>query len=124
MAYTYSWPTAGNFPQSPQKGFTESIGMNIIRSPMDSGPAKMRKRSNTPNTMNLSFILTTAQVTTLETWIKNTIKGVARFGFTHPRTQTVIEARIVPTSDSELFQLKYLAPGYWETSFKFEVLPS
>jgi hypothetical protein len=123
MAYTYLWPTTGSFPQVPQKGFTESIGVNIIRSSMDSGPAKMRRRSNTPNTMNLTFILTTAQVSTLETWIKNDIKGVARFGFTHPRTQTIVEVRIVP-NNSELFQLKYLAPGYWETSFTFEVLPS
>jgi hypothetical protein len=91
---------------------------------MDSGPAKMRRRSNAPNTMNLSFILTTAQVSTLETWIKNDIKGVARFGFLHPRTQTTVEVRIVPSNNSELFQLKYLAPGYWETSFTFEVLPS
>jgi len=124
MAYTYLWPTTGNFPQVPQKGFTESVGVNIIRSQMDSGPAKMRRRSNAPNTMSLSFILTTAQVSTLETWIKNDIKGVARFGFTHPRTQAIIEARLVPSGDSELFQLKYLAPGYWETSFTFEVLPS
>lgn len=124
MAYTYTWPTAGNFPQVPQKGFTESIGMNIIRSSMDAGPAKMRRRSNSPNTMKLSFILTTAQVSTLETWIKNDIKGVARFGFPHPRTQAIIEARIVPGNGPELFELKYLAPGYWETSFTFEVLPS
>ena len=124
MAYTYLWPTTGNFPQAPQKGFTESVGVNIIRSQMDSGPAKMRRRSNAPNTMSLSFILTTAQVSTLETWVKNDIKGVARFGFTHPRTQAIIEARLVPSGDSELFQLKYLAPGYWETSFTFEILPS
>jgi hypothetical protein len=124
MAYTYLWPTTGSFPQVPQKGFTESVGVNIIRSNMDAGPAKMRRRSNAPNTMNLSFILTTAQVSTLETWIKNDIKGVARFGFRHPRTQAIVEVRIVPSNGSELFQLKYLAPGYWETSFTFEVLPS
>lgn len=123
MAYTYTWPTTGNFPQVPQKGFTESVGVNIIRSPMDSGPAKMRRRSNTPNTMDLSFILTTAQTTTLEAWIKNTIKGVARFGFPHPRLGTTVEARIVPGNDGQMFQLKYLAPGYWETSLKFEILP-
>lgn len=121
MAYTYTWPST--LPQVPQKGFTESIGVNIIRSAMDSGPAKMRRRSNSPNTMDLTFIMTTAQTSTLETWIKNTIKGVARFGFPHPRLNTTVEARIVPSNDGQLFQLKYLAPGYWETSFKFEILP-
>lgn len=121
MAYTYIWPAT--LPQVPQKGFTESIGVNIVRSSMDSGPAKQRRRSAKPNSMQLSFILTTAQVATLEAWIKNDIKGVARFGFPHPRLYTVVEARIVPTGEGQLFELKYLAPGFWETSFNFEVLP-
>ena len=123
MAYTYIWPTTGNFPQVPQKGFTESIGVNIIRSSMDSGPAKQRRRSAKPNSMQLSFILTTANVTELERWIKNDIKGVARFGFPHPRLNTTVEARIVPSGEGQLFELKYLAPGYWETSLNFEILP-
>jgi hypothetical protein len=118
-----SWPTANSFPQSPQKGFTESVGLNIIRSPMDSGPAKMRRRGTAPNTMDLSFILTTAQTTTLETFIKDTLLGVKRFSFTHPRTAATVEARIVPLGDGEFFKLQYLAPGYWNTSLKFEILP-
>lgn len=125
-----SWPTANSFPQVPQKGFTESIGLNVIRSPMDSGPAKMRRRGTTPNTMDLSFILTTAQTTTLETFIKNPISasppginGVGRFSFPHPRTGSTVEARIIPQGDGEFFKLQYLAPGYWSTSLKFEILP-
>lgn len=121
MAYTYSWPTT--LPQVPQKGFSESIGISIIRSPMDSGPAKQRVRGKRANTMDLSFILTTTQVTTLENFIKNTIYGVARFGFPHPRLDTIVEARIVPQGDGEFFKVQYLAPGYWQTSMKFEVLP-
>jgi hypothetical protein len=118
-----SWPTANSFPQVPQKGFTESVGLNIIRSPTDSGPAKMRRRGTIPNTMDLSFILTTAQTTTLETFIKDTLLGVKRFSFTHPRTAATVEARIVPQGDGEFFKLQYLAPGYWNTSLKFEILP-
>jgi hypothetical protein len=123
------WPTA--LPQSPQKGFKESVGQNIIRSPMDAGPAKMRNRGKRPNTMDLSFILTTAQTTILENFIKNAstnvslpgISGVGRFSFTHPRTATTVEARIVPQSEGEFYGLEYLAPGYWKTSLKFEILP-
>jgi len=118
-----NWPTANNFPQSPQKGFKESIGQNIIRSPMDAGPAKMRNRGKRPNTMDLSFILTTAQTTTLENFIKNDLAGVKRFSFPHPRTATTVEARIVPQSEGEFYGLEYLAPGYWKTSLKFEILP-
>lgn len=118
-----SWPTANSFPQSPQKGFSESIGVNIVRSPMDAGPAKQRRRSQRPSTMDLSFILTTVQTQTLETFVFNDLEGTRRFNFQHPRLYTTVEVRIVPQSDGELFRLQYLAPGYWQANLKFEILP-
>lgn len=118
-----TWPTVGNFPQSPQKGFVESVGINVVRSAMDAGPAKQRRRSSRPSTMDLSFILTTAQTQTLETFVTSTLEGVRRFNFLHPRLNTQVEARIVPQSEGEFFRLQYLAPGYWQTSMKFEILP-
>lgn len=118
-----SWPTANNFPQSPQKGFSESIGLNIVRSPMDAGPAKQRRRSQRPSTMDVSFILTTAQTQTLESFVFNDLEGIKRFNFLHPRLYTTVEVRIVPQSEGELFKLQYLAPGYSQASLKFEVLP-
>ena len=121
MAYTYVWPVG--LPQSPQKGFTESIGALIIRTPMDAGPAKQRYRGRRSNELQVSFVMTTAQVSTLENWIVNTLRGTARFGFPHPRTSTVVETRIVPQGDGELFKTAYLAPGYWSVSLKLEILP-
>lgn len=121
MAYTYIWPST--LPQSPQKGFTESIGALILRTPMDAGPAKQRYRGKRSNTMQVSFIMTTAQVSTLSSWITDTIKGVARFGFTHPRTQAIVETRIVPQGDGALFNSAYIAPGYWNISLQLEILP-
>lgn len=118
-----AWPTNNNFPQVPQKGFTESVGLNVVRSATDSGPAKMRRRGLAVSTMDLSFILTTAQTIELENFVNNTIKGVKRFSFPHPRTYTTVEARIVPSGEGEFFKLQYLAPGYWQTSMKFEILP-
>lgn len=119
-----SWPTANNFPQVPQKGFQESVGVNIIRSPMDKGPAKQRLLGQRPSTMQLQFILTTAQTQTLETFVKSTIRGVQRFSFPHPRIlNTTIECRLVPQQDGEFYKLQYLAPGYWQTSLTFEILP-
>jgi hypothetical protein len=123
-----SWPST--LPQVPQKGFTESVGINIIRSSTDAGPAKQRRRGSRPNEMNLTFIMTTAQTQTLETFIKNLptdtpagISGTNRFTFTHPRLYTSTEVRIVPQSGGEFFNLQYLAPGYWSTSIRFEILP-
>jgi len=118
-----SWPTANNFPQSPQKGFSESIGVNVIRSPMDAGPAKQRRRSQRPSTMDVNFILTTQQTQTLESFVLNDLEGTRRFNFQHPRLYTTVEVRIIPQSEGELFRLQYLAPGYWQANLKLEILP-
>lgn len=120
-----SWATTPSpaLPQIPQKGFTESLGVSIIRSPMDSGPAKQRRRNSGVSTMDLSFIMTTAQTVSLENFIATTLSGTKRFSFPHPRKGTTVEVRIVPSGDSEFFKLQYLAPGYWSTSLKFEILP-
>ena len=119
----YSWPTIYNFPQSPQKGFTESVGVNVLRSPTDMGPAKMRRRGQRASILGVSFILTSQQATELERFIKSDLKGIYRFTFTHPRTNTSVEVRIVPQSEGEFYKLTYLAPGYWNTDLTFEVLP-
>jgi hypothetical protein len=119
-----NWPTANQFPQVPQKGFQETVQVGIIRSPMDMGPAKVRRRNARVSTMNLSFILTTLQTQTLETFIKSDIRGVARFNFPHPRLLgTTVEARIIPQGEGEFYTLTYLAPGYWSASLTFEILP-
>jgi hypothetical protein len=122
MATSYYWPSAP-FPQSPQKGFTESVGINVLRSPMDIGPSKMRRRGSRPSVLNVSFILTSAQATSLETFVKTTLQGTRRFNFLHPRTNSNVEVRIVPQSEGEFYKLTYIAPGYWQTDLVFEVLP-
>lgn len=120
MAYAYSWPAG--LPQVPQKGFTETGGPRVVRTQMDAGIAKQRYKGLGISMLNLTFILTSEQVETLEEFVQQTIRGVARFGFPHPRTQQVVEARIVPQSDS-LYSLTYLAPGYWTLTLQLEILP-
>jgi hypothetical protein len=125
-----AWPAS--LPQVPQKGFTESVGINVIRSATDAGPAKQRRRASRPNELNVNFLMTTLQTQKLEDFIKNQptntttpgIAGVNRFTFPHPRILgTTIEVRIIPGSGGEFFNLQYMAPGYWSTSLKFEVMP-
>jgi hypothetical protein len=116
-------PWDSSLPQSPQKDFQETIGINIVRSSMDSGPAKQRVRGKRPTQLSLSFIMTTAQTNTLESFILNTLKGTKRFDFTHPRTGAAIECRVVPQGDGEFYTLIYKAPGYWQANLKFEILP-
>lgn len=121
MAVSYVWPAG--LPQVVEKGFSESIGLNVLRTPMDAGPAKMRRRSLRPSIMNVSFLLTTAQVATLETFVLTTLNGTARFGFPHPRKGVQVETRIVPGSDGMYYNISYRAPGYYGVAMQLEILP-
>lgn len=121
MAYSYTWPAG--LPQTVQKGYSESSGVLILRTPMDAGPAKMRKRGNKPQVLSVNFLMTTNQVEILDSFIKDTLQGTARFGFTHPRTGNVVEVRIIPSNDGNLFNISYTAPDYYNITLSLEVLP-
>lgn len=124
MAYSYVWPPS--LPQVPQKGYSESGGANVLSTAMDSGPAKRRYRGKRAQMLNLSFLMTAADITTLETFVLGTaaIRAVSRFGFPHPRTGAVVEVRIVPEgSDGNMYNIAYTAPGYYTVTLKLEVLP-
>jgi len=116
-----SWPST--LPQVPQRGYTETLGSNIQRTTMDAGPAKMRYRGKRPDMLNVQFLMTSAQVSTLENFTQNIIFGTRRFTFTHPRKNTTVEVRIVPQQEGTLYTLTYAAPGYYTVSLQFEILP-
>lgn len=121
MAYTYIWPTS--LPQMPLDSYSETIGVLTIRTPMDAGPAKMRRRGTKPDKLSVQYNMSTTQVATLRTFVQDTLKGTIRFGYTHPRTGHVVEVRIVPQGDGELFSVSYILPNYWQVSLELEVLP-
>lgn len=116
-------PWEPTLPQSPQKDFQETVGINIIRTSMDMGPSKQRLRSKRPTMLTVNFIMTKIQTETLETFIITTLKGVKRFSWVHPRTGSSIECRVVPQGDGEFYTLQYLAPDYYQVNLKFEILP-
>lgn len=116
-----TWPPS--LPQSPQKGFTESGGVLILRTPTDSGPPKQRARGSKPNILNLQYLMTTAQVATFETFVKSTLRGTAKFTVSHPRTGSTVQTRIIPQGEGDLYSLSYQAPGYYLVSLQLEVLP-
>lgn len=123
----YSW-TGRGLPSYPEKTFTESRGVNILRTPTDMGPGKQRKRGNRANIMQVQYMLTKTQVDTLDTFLNTTLGGVNRFNFPHPRlssgtTLVLTEVRVVPQSNGELFNIQYLAPDYYKVSLTLEILP-
>lgn len=122
MAYAYIWPVS--LPQSPQENFTETGGnIQVLRTSPDMGPAKQRRRGFSVRTMQLNFWMTDAQVATLKTFVVSTLKGVARFGFTHPTTGVTEEVRFIPSGNGELYNLSYVSKDLWNVSMQFEVLP-
>jgi len=121
-----SWPAS--LPQSPQKGYTETGGVLVVRTPTDRGPAKSRYVGSKPQNLSIQFLMTTAQVTTFENFVKSSvlsggISGVNRFNFTHPRTSATVEVRIVPQGEGDFYTLTYVAPGYYAVALTLEVLP-
>jgi hypothetical protein len=121
MAYAYIWPVT--LPQKPNVNYSETSGTLIIRTSTDAGPAKMRRRGARTNTLQVSFEMSTAQVEILREFTEDTLKGVTRFGFTHPRTNEIVEVRIVPQQDGELYSINYILPEYWRVNMQLEVLP-
>lgn len=122
MAASYTWPVG--LPQKPISGsFSESKGFNILRAPMDAGPAKMRKRSNRSNMMSLSFLMTDSELDTLETFITSTISGIARFYYDHPITGDTLEVRVVPDSDGGLYSVSHVSKDNYSVTLTFEVMP-
>ena len=122
MGYNFLWPST--LPQSPQlDSFSETNGVSIIRSPMDSGPAKMRRRAARPRTMQVAFFMNAAQLATLDNFIENTIRGTARFGFTHPIKQSIQEVRIVPQQDGLMYSMQPITFNWFSVQMQFEALP-
>lgn len=121
MAYAYIWPTS--LPQIPLSSYSETSGVMVIRTQPDLGPAKQRRRAQRPDTLNVQFDMSTAQCETLRAFIQDTLRGTTRFGFTHPRTQQVVEVRVIPQGGGEMYTTSYLLPDYWQVSLQLEVLP-
>jgi hypothetical protein len=121
MAVSYTWPLS--LPQLPDTNYTETGGVNIIRTATDAGPAKQRKRGNKPQVLQLTFTMSNTQVPIFEDFVKNTLQGVARFGYTHPRLLTVVEARIIPQSQGDLYTISYISPVRYSVQLSMEILP-
>ncbi len=90
------WPTA--FYKNIIKGsFTETPPQNVLRTQMDAGPAKLRRRSTAAvRPMSITLFLTKVQVASFDTFYMTTISnGATKFNMYHPRTHVTGEYRIV-----------------------------
>lgn len=114
-----TWPPS--LPQKPlADAYRESAEPAVVRTPMDIGPAKIRRRYTAEvGILGVGFVLTTAQVATLETFYVTTLgSGVDAFDMAHPRTGSTVSMRF-----RDRPEYAAAAPGYWRTAFELEVVP-
>jgi len=115
------WP--GGLPQIPlMDGYEEGQSNHILATQMDAGPAKYRRRYRASiRNFSLSLMLTSAQLTTFDTFFESTLEGGALpFDWVHPRTQAVKTFRFVAGQE-----IKWAAVGYdtYAASLAVEVMP-
>lgn len=114
-----TWPST--LPQDfIEAEWRESPPDNLIRSSMDVGPDKVRRRSTSnPRPVSARMIMTTAQVATFETfYITTLISGSLTFDIDHPRTETEVEMRFVTPPE-----YTPAGGGYWWVDMQLEILP-
>lgn len=89
-----TWP--GTIPAYIlQDGFSETLPDNTIRSKMEVGPPKMRRRgTGAPRVIPSKQYMTAAQVAIFDTFYESTLySGSLRFDWVSPRTQVSKELR-------------------------------
>lgn len=90
-----TWPAS--LPKPLANGFRETPPMTVIRTEMEQGPAKVRRRTTAAiRKMSLTFLMTKTEIATLETFFLTTVAGGAiAFDFTHPRTGSTAVCRFI-----------------------------
>jgi hypothetical protein len=112
-----AWPS---LPAPLINTFNETFADNIIRTDMDRGVAKVRRRS-TANSRPLSFtmLLTEAQLDTLRTFYNTTtLSGSIEFDYTHPIAAVTEQARF--TQPPALVDVNGLA---YRVNVSLELMP-
>lgn len=111
-----TWPAA--LPSDIlSSGFKQQAKSNTIRSTVEAGLDKIRRRYTTPIVdSTVTMVMTFAQHDTLETFFNTTLQGgVLSFGFTDPITSTLSEYRfLIEPSYSSVGCSKLLVSMQWE----------
>ncbi|WP_114393233.1 hypothetical protein [Oleisolibacter albus] len=115
-----SWPST--LPVYPLLGTTGRFGTTGLRTAMEAGPAKQRRRfTAATQSSSRSFVLDTAQWQTLETfWRVTTAGGTLRFSARHPVTGAAADYRFVANQPPEWEQI---GPDHYRVTIQLEEMP-
>ncbi len=103
-----------------EESFGIDKGDTLIRSDMDVGPQKVRRRfTKGIDTISGSITLTTAQYNIFESFYDTTLNGGAlTFEYNHPVTEVLTEFRFKGAP-----QYKSIGGGNYVASFAWEIVP-
>ena len=114
-----AWP--GSLPQSPLlEGFSEQGEEQSLRTTMDVGPDKLRKRASAvPTVVKFNMIMDETQRGTLENFYDSTLNGGSLdFTFTDPLSNTQRQFRFI-----RRHTIRPIAVDTYLVSFEWERLP-
>jgi hypothetical protein len=120
-----TWPSS--LPQDVLvQGYEEGPPNTLVRTEMDQGPDKVRRRSTAgTRTFAAQAIMTKAQVATLDSFILDDLSGGAlRFDWVHPRTQASVSFRFVPIDEQRIVTYSALGGDVYRVQMQLEILPS
>lgn len=114
-----TFPTGGKLTAS---GFRRSRMSNVVRTDMESGPAKQALRSSRDTIrFPVTYLFNNIEYVIFDAWVKNTINKVGWFTWTEPFRGAVVQARIVNGDISDAAPLNpHMAD--WVVSFEIEIL--
>lgn len=118
------WPTA--LPQAPLKdGYSDTAPDQLLRSDMESGPAKVRRRGTAkPHVAACTYVFTDEEATIFEDFALGTLAGGAlAFDWWHPVLARYVRARLVPSGDGLFARSYWNGTLAWAYSLSFEYWP-
>jgi hypothetical protein len=117
---TAAWPAA--LPQRVQAtDYEEQQPETLLRTQMDAGPAKVRRRfTAAPRPLRVALRMTREQVELLEAFVRDDLMdGALPFTWVHPRTEVLATLRLTAP-----YVLVPQARGLrWRVLLQLEVLP-
>lgn len=121
-----TWP--GTLPPVPQlRGYEEQSPLNVIRTDMEVGPAKVRRRSTAAvRKHKMLFHMTQAQVELFDQFLGVVLgDGALSFDYVHPRTGDAVKFRIIPPATYTPEKTSAAdAAGVWFVTLEMEQLPA
>lgn len=116
-----AWPS--ELPQSPES-IAERPQLQVLRTQMDAGPAKQRRRfSAAARRHSVRYLMDLSQRRIFEDWFNNELHGGAlEFDWRPSRQQAAVAARIV--GNDPPYQITSAGSAlWWHVSMEIEELP-